>query len=349
MKSLKTMLVLSAFLILATAPMALARDGGHGGGARGGGHVSSGRFHSGPAFHGGPVFRGYWGGPGVYWGWPYHRHIYFGWGWPYYPGPYPGWPYPYDDYPYYHPSYSPDAVPPDLSGLTPVYSWYFCKNPEGYYPYVKECPGGWTPVTPPKQSPGPEAPAPSAPPASDPDTMEDPPVQPAGKPLTNDAVIALAKAGVGDAVIVMSIQNSPGKFDLGPEALTKLKDAGVSDAVTAAMTGRMEPSKPGASQQGPTQATVQKLLEAIAANDYDAFVANAAPELKTNITKESFTEVSTDLSPDLKKGYELVYEGSLQERGAEVFMWKVTFKDSGDEILLRMVLQGNKVAGFWMQ
>ena len=29
--------------------------------------------------------------------------------------------------------------------------WYYCQNPEGYYPYVKQCPGGWLQVVP--QSP----------------------------------------------------------------------------------------------------------------------------------------------------------------------------------------------------
>ena len=29
--------------------------------------------------------------------------------------------------------------------------WYYCPNPQGYYPYVKECQGGWMTVVP--QSP----------------------------------------------------------------------------------------------------------------------------------------------------------------------------------------------------
>jgi hypothetical protein len=27
--------------------------------------------------------------------------------------------------------------------------WYYCQNPPGYYPYIKECPGGWLTVVPP--------------------------------------------------------------------------------------------------------------------------------------------------------------------------------------------------------
>jgi hypothetical protein len=31
--------------------------------------------------------------------------------------------------------------------------WHYCTNPQGYYPYVKTCPGGWqaVPATPPSQ------------------------------------------------------------------------------------------------------------------------------------------------------------------------------------------------------
>jgi hypothetical protein len=35
----------------------------------------------------------------------------------------------------------PIALPPSQ---TP--SWYYCDNPQGYYPYVQQCPGGWNQV-----------------------------------------------------------------------------------------------------------------------------------------------------------------------------------------------------------
>jgi hypothetical protein len=31
--------------------------------------------------------------------------------------------------------------------------WYYCRKPEGYYPYVKKCPGGWMKVVPPPEAP----------------------------------------------------------------------------------------------------------------------------------------------------------------------------------------------------
>jgi hypothetical protein len=26
--------------------------------------------------------------------------------------------------------------------------WYYCSSPDGYYPYIKQCPGGWKRVAP---------------------------------------------------------------------------------------------------------------------------------------------------------------------------------------------------------
>lgn len=58
------------------------------------------------------------------------------------------------------------------------------------------------------------------------------------KPLTNADVIKMVNAGVPEAVIVTSIQSSPAKFDVSPDALIALHQAGVTpkemDAILAA-------------------------------------------------------------------------------------------------------------------
>ncbi|MBJ6724413.1 hypothetical protein [Geomesophilobacter sediminis] len=73
-----------------------------------------------------------------------HVGIWFGpvWG-PFYP------------YPYY---YAPPPVIVHEEPQPPIFIeppqaeeqhyWYYCTNPKGYYPYVKECPDGWTTVSP---------------------------------------------------------------------------------------------------------------------------------------------------------------------------------------------------------
>jgi len=62
------------------------------------------------------------------------------------------WPPPYYAYP---PAVVTVPAPPtvyierdyDEAAPEPGY-WYYCDGPEGYYPYVKECPGGWQRVSP---------------------------------------------------------------------------------------------------------------------------------------------------------------------------------------------------------
>ena len=69
----------------------------------------------------------------------------------YYPAPYPYYYYPAPAPYYYPPAYSPapEAPAPAAAPLAP--QWYYCESARGYYPYIRECPGGWqsVPASPP--------------------------------------------------------------------------------------------------------------------------------------------------------------------------------------------------------
>ena len=54
-------------------------------------------------------------------------------------------------------------------------------------------------------------------------------------PLTNEDVVALTRAGIGDAVIVAKIEGARANFDVSVESLVALKEGGVSEVVMAAM------------------------------------------------------------------------------------------------------------------
>jgi hypothetical protein len=99
---------------------------------------------------------------GRHWG---YYHWYYGFYDPFLYGPllYP--PYPYN-YPYYPPSavavnpqppvyvQQPAApVAPQAQTAPSENFWYHCSKPEGYYPYVKECPKGWQKVSPTPMTP----------------------------------------------------------------------------------------------------------------------------------------------------------------------------------------------------
>lgn len=101
--------------------------------------------------------HGYRSGPRVTFGFAFGGPLYYG---PRYYAPY------YSPYYYYPPypavvgvPYSPpapttyierDAV--QSAPVRPAGYWYYCADSQGYYPYVKECAGGWQQVSP--QPPG---------------------------------------------------------------------------------------------------------------------------------------------------------------------------------------------------
>jgi hypothetical protein len=73
--------------------------------------------------------------------------------------PYGYYPYPYDyAYPIYSPPVVQESSPPVYVEPAPQQYWYYCQSLQGYYPYVRECPGGWQQVLP--QPPPSQAPAP---------------------------------------------------------------------------------------------------------------------------------------------------------------------------------------------
>jgi hypothetical protein len=150
--------------------------GGSGYGGRPGGYSGSGHSYQGSPggsyggsnnYHGTGGYHGYRGYPG---GYPYHGNgnyhhgngnsysVWIGGGW--YPGYWgPAYPRYYSYYPYYYPyAYAPGAVAeqPQLSAPAQDQDsyWYYCENPQGYYPYVKSCPGGWMKVVPETEPPG---------------------------------------------------------------------------------------------------------------------------------------------------------------------------------------------------
>ncbi|MGH8559783.1 MAG: hypothetical protein ACRESZ_20485 [Methylococcales bacterium] len=125
--------------------------GHHFGGGGFGRHFGhSGRSHVGIGFYFGPNF-----------GYPYNP--YYGYGnYPYYGYPYNPY-YGYGNYPYYGYPYNPYyGYPPAVINTSPpVYIerqadgpssgnskgyWYYCSDPSGYYPYIKECHNEWQPV-----------------------------------------------------------------------------------------------------------------------------------------------------------------------------------------------------------
>jgi len=94
--------------------------------------------------------RGHWGG-----GWRGGVWIGPGWGWdpwlwgpPYYYSPYYGGYNPYYEAPPVVIQQQPQQYVQPVPQQEEQSYWYFCSDPQGYYPYVKKCPTGWMRVLP---------------------------------------------------------------------------------------------------------------------------------------------------------------------------------------------------------
>ena len=145
MQKIKVIYLTIGLLAMIANSSVVARGGDGGGGGYSGGGYSHGHRH----LYLGINYGGFYG-PGYY-GYPFYGYGY-GYGYPFYDY----------GYPFYYPPYY--AYPPTIIVPTepPVYIqkeqpqpvqpqsnyWYYCENPQGYYPYVKNCPNGWQQVSP---------------------------------------------------------------------------------------------------------------------------------------------------------------------------------------------------------
>lgn len=116
-RSIFVVLIVVVTLLGIAVPLQAHDGGSHHGG-----------FHHGGFHHERPFFGGsIWIGPGWdpwWWGPPY-----------------------YSAAPLIVPEQPPVYMQPAPQQEEQSY-WYFCNNPQGYYPYVKQCPSGWLKVIP---------------------------------------------------------------------------------------------------------------------------------------------------------------------------------------------------------
>jgi hypothetical protein len=93
----------------------------------------------------------------------------------------------------------------------------------------------------------------------------------------------------------------------------------------------------------------KSLIAAQTAKDYDAFVADADDNLKAALTKTQFDAASNFMNKRTTGGYDTTFLGELNQHGYQVFLYRLRFKDGGDDILSTMSLKENKVGGIFFK
>jgi hypothetical protein len=96
------------------------------------------------------------------------------------------------------------------------------------------------------------------------------------------------------------------------------------------------------------QRLVARMIDAVVAESYDAFLADADANLKTHLSRQQFEGLCGLYTQPLKKGYKLDYFGHLKQRGYLVHVWKIAASGAQEEALIRMAVKDGKVGGVWV-
>ncbi len=124
--------------------------------------------------------------------------------------------------------------------------------------------------------------------------------------------------------------------------------AALATALTIALASTA-PVLSAADADPAVQKLFDKLLGAIKTNDRDAFVSDATETVKKGTTKEIMDTLNKHLAGRLNKGFEATYLCRLKQAEHQVHLWKVSFKDGGDDIVFRLALKDGKLGGFFLQ
>lgn len=96
------------------------------------------------------------------------------------------------------------------------------------------------------------------------------------------------------------------------------------------------------------QPVVHQLLDAIALGNYQAFIGQGTPEFAA-LSEAQFAQVANSVGPRLRQGYTTQYLGNLQQQGLDISVWKISFRDQGDDLLATLNVREGRVGGFFLR
>ncbi|VCU71111.1 hypothetical protein PIGHUM_03192 [Pigmentiphaga humi] len=90
---------------------------------------------------------------------------------------------------------------------------------------------------------------------------------------------------------------------------------------------------------------IKSLLTAIENKDYQQFVEPGTSDF-AKLDPAQFQAVAEQIGPRLHAGYQVQRLGDYRQQRYVFSLWKISFKDGGDELVGTLNLQDGKVGGF---
>ncbi len=91
--------------------------------------------------------------------------------------------------------------------------------------------------------------------------------------------------------------------------------------------------------------TLKNMFDAIQSKSYDKFMVDADERFKSGFTPKMFEELARQLGPKLEKGYSVAFLTTLYQQEYIVYVWKLTFKDVKDDLLVTLFIKDGNVSG----
>lgn len=125
------------------------------------------------------------------------------------------------------------------------------------------------------------------------------------------------------------------------EAASQSRNAAASQLKSSAVSKGAQVTKaPKAAQN-----SFVVMMSALETDDLAAFVAPGETAFAMAFTQPVFAKISAQMAPRLKKGYQATFLCPMKQRGYDVFLWKLSFKDGGDDLLASLSTKNGKVSG----
>lgn len=92
--------------------------------------------------------------------------------------------------------------------------------------------------------------------------------------------------------------------------------------------------------------TLKGILEAIEKGSVEDFSKEGDEAFKKAATQEIVDQAKSVYGERLKNGFQMIHLAELKQQGKKLHVWKLTLKDEGDDLLVRVTFSNGKVVGF---
>jgi hypothetical protein len=94
------------------------------------------------------------------------------------------------------------------------------------------------------------------------------------------------------------------------------------------------------------ETTMKNMLAATQSKSLNDFVAGGDTTFRSTMTQLMLDSFSAQYASRLNQGYSASFLARLNQGGYSIYLWKLEFKDGGDDRLVTLVVKDGKVTGF---